>query len=96
MCNTYILQGKEPILENDIIKWGEWLENANNQIKISNISDKIHVSTVFLGLDHGFDGEILLFETMVFGGKYDGHCDRYSTWNQAEIGHEKIMELLNK
>ena len=46
------------------------------------------VSTVFLGLDHAFDGGTpLLFETMIFGGEHDEYQERYATWDEAEAGH---------
>jgi hypothetical protein len=52
------------------------------------------VSTVFLGIDHNFgNGPPLLFETMVFGGEYDGYCKRYSTWEEAEGGHKTACAL---
>lgn len=48
----------------------------------------IEVSTVFLGMDHGWgDGPPILFETMVFGGPWDSDCERYCTWVEAEAGH---------
>ena len=51
------------------------------------------ISTVFLGLDHNFgDGPPLLFETMVFGGTFDGECTRYSTWDQAVAGHRVMVK----
>lgn len=58
------------------------------------------VSTVFLGLDHaGFDGPPLLFETMVFardpddgpGDAEDAYTERYTTWEEAEAGHARIV-----
>lgn len=53
----------------------------------------VTVSTVFLGLDHSFGGKVpLVFETMVFEGPLDGQMDRYSTWDQAETGHRKMVE----
>ena len=55
------------------------------------------VSTVFLGVDHNFSGRgpPLLFETMVFVGDSDGvTCQRYSTWDDAFLGHRaKVREL---
>jgi len=49
------------------------------------------ISTVFLGIDHNFgDGPPLLFETMVFGGKLDQEQDRYSTYDEAITGHDKM------
>jgi hypothetical protein len=52
------------------------------------------VSTVFLSLNHGFGYEELWFETMIFGGENDLFCERYSTYDQAEHGHKRIVEAL--
>ena len=49
------------------------------------------VSTVFLGLDHGFRGKPILFETLVMGGPCDQDGDRYSTWAEAEEGHARFL-----
>lgn len=55
------------------------------------------VSTVFLGLDHQYgDGPPLLFETMVFGGPLDHEMNRYSTWNEAEKGHQEMVERVSQ
>jgi len=54
--------------------------------------EPITISTVFLGLDHSFGkGPPLLFETMIFGGKFDSYQERYSTWEQAEAGHLRAI-----
>ena len=53
------------------------------------------VSTIFLGLDHNhFDGEPLLFETMVFKGDSmsELHCERCSTHRQALKQHKEVIE----
>ncbi len=92
--NNYILKGKEPIIETDLIKWAQWFKTADRHVKSTILPDNVRVSTIFLGMNHGFDGEILLFETMIFGGEHDGYCDRYSTWDQAEKGHEKTLLLV--
>lgn len=53
--------------------------------------DGVVVSTVFLGLDHSFEGaKPVLFETMVSGGTFDGEQDRYHTWADAERGHVRM------
>ena len=56
----------------------------------------MEVSTVFLGLDHNSycGGPPAIFETMVFGGEYDEYQERYSTWDEAELGHKEIVERL--
>jgi hypothetical protein len=57
--------------------------------------DRFMISTVFLMLDHSFGhGDPLLFETMVFKNGDEILCERCSTWEQAELQHERIsMEL---
>ena len=54
------------------------------------------VSTIFLGLDHNFlnAGPPVLFETMVFGGKYHNYMERYSTYEEAEVGHQRIVGMV--
>ena len=91
---NYILEGHNPVGVDDIITWGKWFETADRHVAKTAINDEINVSTVFLGLDHSFGGgPPLLFETMIFGGEHDQYQDRYETWAQAEIGHEKAVVL---
>ena len=53
------------------------------------------VSTVFLGLDHNYgdEGPPILFETMIFpqSGHNDLHCERYATWDEAVVGHQRVV-----
>lgn len=49
----------------------------------------VKISTMFLSNDHSRDGGTpILFETMIFGGRFDQYCRRYSTWDEAELGHD--------
>ena len=53
------------------------------------------VSTVFLGIDHNFDGPTpLWFETMVFNGDEDRIVERCETWLEAERMHERVCEMV--
>ena len=53
------------------------------------------ISTVFLALDHSWNGgPPLLFETMIFDGPHDQYMKRYSTYDEALKGHNKIVEVL--
>lgn len=53
------------------------------------------VSTVWLGVDHGNGEKPLVFETMVFTPKGKRvFCGRYSTLEEAEKGHEKVVDFL--
>lgn len=66
--NFYILDGKEPIVEMDVLKWAKWLEGADRVVAQTAIG-AVEISTVFLGLDYNWPVcPPLLFETMVFGG----------------------------
>ena len=33
----------------------------------------------------------ILFETMIFGGQYDDYQWRYSTYEEAEAGHNSLL-----
>ena len=92
----YILKGKTPVVENDIIKWGKWFGTANRHVK-EDIIKGIHISTVFLGINHNFvGGKPILFETRIFGGEHNDYQERYHTLEEAEDGHEKAVELVKK
>jgi hypothetical protein len=89
----YQLVGKEivPIEDDDPIKWAKAFGSDNRHIALDEIPG-VDVSTVFLGLDHGYgDGPPVLFETMVFGGPYDQNMERYTTYDEAVIGHQKMV-----
>lgn len=93
----YILgeDGKTPIAEHDLFKWADWFEGSHEQRKIkrTEVGDSV-ISTIFLGLDHNYgDGAPLLFETMIFGGPHDGEMDRYSTYEEAIIGHNNMVSI---
>lgn len=59
----------------------------------------IFVSTVFLGYNKCFmddpygEQPPLWFETMIGGGVFNGHVARYSTWQEAEVGHRAALNL---
>jgi len=64
----YILKDGVPVLELDTFKYAEWMDSNRvlaRDILIVN-EEEIIVSTVFLGIDHGFGrGELILWETMI-------------------------------
>jgi hypothetical protein len=59
---------------------------------------KVEVSTVWLGMNHAYGSDVapLIFETMVFGGKYDQYCDRYSTEAEAIAGHARWVRKVRR
>lgn len=92
--NRYILVDKVPVLEPDLMKWGSFLETEERRRVALDEVDNVMVSTVFLGIDHGWGGQPVLFETMIFGGEHDQYQERYHTWEEAEEGHKRAMELV--
>lgn len=94
MTDKYILEGETPV-KTDLMTWAKWFEaGCDNRRVASTKRDGIHVSTVFLGLDHQWgEGPPILFETMIFGGPHDEWQDRCSTWDQAIVMHCKACEL---
>ena len=88
------------ILENGVPKpvdfqeWGQWWEKTDRTVAKTRIG-KVLVSTVFLGFDHQWDdGPPLLFETLVFGGIFDGEMEQYSTLDEAKAGHKAMVERI--
>lgn len=67
MTDYYILKDKKAIPVSNVIEWAEQFEKLNRVVKHDELGG-VRVSTVFLGLNHGWNGEVLLFETMIFGG----------------------------
>lgn len=93
MIKHWVLEGKE-IRECGLMEWARSMESTDRKIARDEIGD-ITVSTVFLGIDHGFEGgKPLLFETMVFGGQADEIQERYCTYEEAERGHKEILEFV--
>jgi hypothetical protein len=75
----------------------ETLQEAKWERVAEHLIENVFVSTVFLALDHSFESNIpVLFETMIFGGKYDQYQDRYSTWDEAIQGHEIAVNLVKQ
>lgn len=94
MNKYYILENKE-IKEIDLMTWAKWFENADRQIGIKTVNG-VKVSTVFLGIDHSFGlSKPVIFETMIFGGNFDGEQERYCTYEEAETGHKRWLNKIN-
>ncbi len=77
-------------------KWASDYTDSNRRVAQTYIGwfRKIHISTIWLGHDHAYgDGPPLIFETMIFGGPLDEYQQRYSTKNEALIGHEKAVKF---
>ncbi len=92
----YVLdEDNKPVLASDIKKWAEFFESEKRVIAQDRVRDA-RISTVFLGLDHNFlsEGPPILFETMIFGGRFDQNQYRYSTYDDARSGHNLAIRMV--
>ena len=99
----YILDNNNKPVPKPTMEAAEWMEEnlerkkvAYDELKDLN-GDDIRVSTVFLGLDHSWNSkELVLWETMIFGGEYDqGYQKRYTTYEHALKGHQEAINFIN-
>lgn len=97
----YILnENGDPVPAPDLLTWGRWMENNAARRVAEDYVGAARVSTVFLGLDHSPLGMFdlphapVLWETMVFGGAYDMHQQRYESREEALAGHRKVIQML--
>lgn len=93
--DRFILDGHTPVVEPDLMRWGRWFETADRHVALTE-HEFFWVSTVFLGLDHGFYGEgpPLVFESMAFVDGLSTDCARYASWDEAEIGHHAMVRRM--
>lgn len=88
----YKLENRQ-VVPSDLYAWAASREDPKGYRVAETYIDDVRVSTVFLGVDHSFDGgPPLLFETMVFGGPLDEEQERCSTWAQAEAMHAAMCD----
>jgi hypothetical protein len=74
-------------------------ESVHRRVGDDTVDDQ-RISTVFLTMDHNWsteeDAVPILFETMIFGGPYDTEMWRYSTYDEAKAGHDRIVNCLKE
>lgn len=103
MTTHYILADRRPVPEPDVLTWAQWYRQHNRHVARTNLTQTLDVSTIFLGLDHNFGsrGRPILFETMVFDtsehpSDWHEYQERYSTWEDAEAGHKRIVTAIQE
>jgi hypothetical protein len=98
--NLYIIDDHGHIkLEKNVRKWGKWCQEHQREMIISkNEINGAVISTVFLGVCINKLAEPILYETMVFGHKWDRLQYRYNYSNKADalIGHAAMMDMVRK
>lgn len=81
----------------DPVSWGRWLNDPDNRrVAFTELAGGVYVSTVFLGLNLNFSGKgpPVLFETKAFTDYGGSEQERYSTWAEAQVGHNRIVETI--
>lgn len=93
----FVLKNKRAVSmpDSNVNEWGRWLEKAirteERRVNLTRIAG-VEISTIFLGLNHGFGSEPpLLFESMIFGRNKNLYSRRYRDWEEAERGHLEIV-----
>lgn len=92
----YILDDDHRVVKTDNMSvWAVFMSNKKRRVDYTDVGD-VEISTVFLGLNHRYigGGPPLLFETMIFGGEHDQYCYRYSSWDDAVVGHEMAVKMV--
>ena len=95
MSDYYELIGQTVVPVNGgALEWARTFEAADRRVAHTTVLGMCRVSTVFLGLDHGYGrGRPLLFETMAFWrGEGGAEQERCSTWLEAQAQHASMCE----
>ena len=89
----WVLEGHEPRPATPLA-WAHQFE-WHGRIVAETRTGATHISTVFMGVELLFnnDGPPLLFETLVYGGAYDGQRALYATWEEAQNGHQTMVMI---
>lgn len=79
------------------LTWGRLNEDDEYRVVALTELEKVSVSTVWLGFDHGYGHteQPVIFETMVFGaGASESGVLRWTSEEQAKEGHEAVVKTL--
>lgn len=95
----YVLDAnRKPVRCSSVEQWeASMLQGSDAKRVAFDKIGEVEVSTVFLGLDHGYkrDAAPVVFETMVFNAPTD-YMERYTTWEDAEAGHAAVVAGLRR
>jgi hypothetical protein len=104
----YILNAAgDPAPCEDLLEWARWYEERDNRRVALDEVNGVRVSTVFLGLDHGWGrGAPVLWETMSFPRedtppddprwKWSDYQERYTSAADARAGHARVVEAVRR
>lgn len=87
----YILVNKVPVKIEDTMEWCKWiLANDENRYIAKDIVCDCRIITFFFGMIT--ESLPKLFHITVIGGVLAGENETYSTWQEAEAGHKRMVE----
>jgi hypothetical protein len=97
----YFLNEDKSYRQCSLEDWQNQRRTTEGLSMVSDIVDEHWVSTVWVGIDRGFDmDKPLVFETMVFPDrnvpKIECYCERYSTYEDAIKGHIAACEWVRQ
>ena len=94
----YILREGQPVPANDANEWAQWcLTHRAERLVAEEWVGEALVCTSFLGIDVNLLGAIpILWETVVWGGKYDKYVRRCASRKEAERGHRETVRMLRR
>ena len=94
---TYILLGRNAVLEPDALRWLLWTQLVDRRIADVTLDTGVRVSTVFMGIDVGQGLECARFYSkpgISSAARATGVAGRWSTWHQAARGHAQVVAEL--
>ena len=105
MTDLFILDDANnpiPMPESEFLEWGRWhreAEASGRRMVAETQIEAFRVWTFFGGCDNNWDGGTpVLFESRVSEGgeKRDLYLRRYTTWTDAEAGHEALCDQIRQ
>lgn len=97
MSDLYVLDDNGNAVKTDDIRAWDKATSSRQSVIGRTIVGTVTVSTVFLGMDHGWgEGPPVLWETMIFGGKHDEFQERYTSRSDAIAGHLRAVKRVLK
>ena len=95
----YVETDDGQLVEVDLLTWAKWFADIRNRRVALDRVGRHEVSTVMLGIAHGFvDGRPLIYETMtnLDGEWLSGYTNRYASRAEALEGHQEILERVRR
>lgn len=91
------LDAQKRVVEATREEFGKVFEGSDRIIGQTSFGDGWLVSTVFLGLNHGWGRSDQWFETMIFDPEKEASEQaRYETYDQAVAGHNEQCKILSE